>query len=214
MKLHRALRSDWSGVAPQQRNIWQRYAARTHGIVTPANFISLVGVLLTLRGLLLLAHDHFVSGLILLLIGRLADILDGLVADYTKTKSPLGEAIDASADKLLILATAIVLLASHLLPLFLGILMGLHALYNTSISLLAKQLHSSLHPSRTGKLSAVFEWAAVGLYILLAYLRQQQRPTVLVHVLALITVILFILTAAISSINYTRHTYYKRTAGA
>src|SRR5580700_510193 len=155
MKLHRALRSDWSEVAPQQRTLWQRAAACSHGVITPGNFITLIGAVFVIIGLYDLAHAQLITGVALLLIGRMADILDGMVADHTKTKSPLGEAVDAATDKILTIVALYVLLDNQLIPLIVGLVMAVHAVYNILVSTVARRLHVSLHPSSTGKLSAL-----------------------------------------------------------
>lgn len=211
MKLHRALRSDWSEVAPQQRTLWQRCAAGSHGVITPGNLITLIGAILVLRGLYDLAHAQLITGVAMLLIGRMADILDGMVADYTKTKSPLGEAVDAATDKVLTILALYVLLDKQLMPVIVGSVMALHAVYNIAVSTVARRLHVSLHPSSTGKLSALFEWACVGLYVFGDILKQQHHSNTATNVIALISLGLFIITAAWSSLNYTRSVYYKQT---
>ena len=211
MKLHRATRSDWSEVAPVQRNIWQRWAAGSHGVLTPGNIVSLIGVVLVVSGLYDLSHGQLIGGTAFLLIGRLADILDGLVADYTKTKSPLGEAVDATVDKILIVATLFVLIDKQLLPLLVGVIMAVHAVYAIGVSSVARKLRVHLHPSRAGKLGALFEWTCVGLYLFGDILNHLHHSTTLVRGAAFICFAAFAVTAVMSSLNYTRTAYYKRT---
>ena len=211
MKLHRALRSDWSEVAPQQRNIWQRTAAGSRGVITPGNIVSLIGVILVVRGLYCLAHGQLISGTATLLVGRLADILDGLVAELTKTKSPLGEGVDATVDKILIVATLYVLIDKQLLPLVVGVVMAVHAAYAIGVSTIARKLHVDLHPSRAGKLGATLEWTSVGFYLLSDILAHNLRSTSLAHAVAVICFVAFAVAAVVSSLNYTRTAYYKRT---
>jgi len=211
MNLHRAVRSDWSDIPPQQRTIWQRWAAGSRGILTPGNIVSLIGAILVIRGLFYLAEGRLVDGIWILLLGRLADIVDGMVADYTKTKSPLGEAMDATVDKILIILSLYVLLDKHLVPFIVGGLMAVHAVYNIGLSTVARKLTVSLHPSRTGKISAVFEWACVGFYLLKDILEQHHSNATLTHDAALLSFALFVITATWSSLNYTRNVYYKQT---
>jgi phosphatidylglycerophosphate synthase len=214
MKLHRATRSDWSQIAPQERNLWQRWAAGSHGVITPGNIVSLLGAALVVRGLFYLGNGQLVAGIWTVLLGRVADILDGMVADYTKTKSPLGEAIDASFDKTLLVLALIVLLDKHYLPLFVGIVMAVHAVYNIVVSSIARSFKINLHPSRAGKLCAGAEWLCVGLYLLVDILRQYHHDTTVAHGAALISFGLFVITAIWSSRNYTRNVYYKRVMGS
>ena len=211
MKLHRATRSDWSEVAPVQRNIWQRWAAASHGVITPGNIVSFIGVVLVVSGLYDLEHSQLIGGTAFLLIGRLADILDGLVADYTKTKSPLGEAVDATVDKILIVAALYVLIDKQLIPLLVGAFMAVHAVYAIGVSSVARKIRVDLHPSRAGKLGAFFEWTCVGLYLLGDILNSQHHSTSLTRGVAAICFAAFVVTAVISSLNYTRTAYYKRT---
>lgn len=210
MKLHRAIRSDWSEVAPQQRNIWQRWAACSHGIITPGNIVSIIGAALVIVGLFDIANDQLIGGLAVMLVGRCADVLDGLVADYTKTKSPLGEGVDATIDKILIGLTLIVLLDNQLLPLFVGIVMALHVLYNTVLLAVARKLKIALHPSRSGKLGAVFLWVCVGLYLLSDILKNQHHSASLTMTAAVVSFIVYVIMAAWSSRNYTQNVYYKQ----
>jgi phosphatidylglycerophosphate synthase len=210
MKLHRAIRSDWSDIAPQQRTLWQRWAAGSRGIIAPANLVSLIGAALVLRGLFYFGEGRLVAGIWCVILGRLADILDGIVADYTKTKSPLGEAVDATVDKALIILSLAVLLDKHYLPPFVGLVMAVHALYNMGLSVAARQLKVNLHPSRAGKLCAAVEWLCVGLYLLLDILRQYHHATALTQIAAVLCFGIFAITAILSSRNYTRTIYYKQ----
>src|SRR5690349_11384075 len=101
MKLHHAgTKPDWDLVAASKRNSWQRLAKLSYGVMTPGNLLSFIGILLVGIGLAAINRQHIWKGLVLLAMGRLCDILDGSAAEYTGTKSPLGEAVDASLDKI------------------------------------------------------------------------------------------------------------------
>lgn len=210
MKLHRAIRSDWSDIPPQERSMWQRWASGSRGIITPANIISILGAILVVIGLFFLSSGQLIDGIWAIFIGRVADILDGMVADYTKTKSPLGEAIDASVDKVVIVLALFVLVDKNLLPILIGLTMGIHALYNAGVSVVARRFKISLHPSRAGKLSAVFEWGTVVFYLLGDILTQRQHSPAIGHDVGLVSFGLFVILAVWSSLNYTRSVYYKR----
>jgi phosphatidylglycerophosphate synthase len=214
MKLHRALRSDWSDIAPQQRTLWQRWAAGSHGVITPGNLITIIGAALVIGGLYEIAHNRLISGVSMVIVGRLADVLDGLVADYTKTKSPFGEGLDASIDKVLIIIALFVLLDKHLIPLPVGIAMAIHAAYSAGVTTVASQLHVKLHPSRAGKSGALFEWACVGFYLLVDILKQQQHSITIARAAALLCFGLFIVMSIWSGANYARNIYYKKTMRA
>lgn len=210
MSLHRALRSDWSAVAPQERNIWQRWAAVSHGVFTPGNIISVTGGALVIWGLVLLSRNGLITGSGAIIIGRLCDLLDGLVAEHTKTKSPLGEFVDATIDKILIVLALFVLVNHELIPIAVGTLMFIHAAYMIGLATIARDIKAPLHPSRSGKLATAFEWLSVALYMFAAILKQQNYSSLLTSRLAFISFLLFIFAALWSTRNYTRYIYYKK----
>lgn len=165
MQMHRADRvADWQKPSVKQLNSWQRVARRTNGIVTPGNALSALGLALVFWGLVLLAGGHAIAGLIAIGVGRLADIVDGAAADRTGTKSPLGEAVDTTFDKIGVLATVLVFVAYGFTPLWLVALILLQHLAMVLASLLAKLRHVALHPSRAGKLAMAAVWTALGLF--------------------------------------------------
>jgi phosphatidylglycerophosphate synthase len=175
MDLHHAAKPDWSRMPPNRWNRWQRLAARTYGMVTPGNIISIIGALVVLAGLYALTIDELLIGCGLLMSGRTADILDGKAAAATMTKSPLGEAIDAAVDKVLLALAVLVLVAYNLLPLVVTFLLVLHVVYNACIVGLAYYRQITLHPSRGGKLGTAFEWVCVGSFILQQAAANQQH---------------------------------------
>ncbi|MBC7581473.1 CDP-alcohol phosphatidyltransferase family protein [Aeromicrobium sp.] len=165
MKLHRANGNDWDEVAIADRTVWQRYAARTQGYITPANAVTIFGSFIALTGLYVLALDvNTMLGVSLLLVGRLADLFDGVVADYTGTKSPIGEAVDATADKVVLAASVMTLWIIQLLPTAVFGFLALHAVYNVLLFGWALFTAQRLHPSRNGKLAAALEWVVVLLF--------------------------------------------------
>lgn len=166
MKLHQSKkRPDWDTVALESRNRWQRLAARTRGVITPGNAISLVGLCLTLTGLYLIAKTGLGLGLVIVLIGRLADVLDGFVADRTGTKSQLGKMIDASIDKITALATLIILAIYGLMPLWAVLVIGLQSIANIVLALIGRQRFKRMQPSRRGKIAVFGFWAAIVLFL-------------------------------------------------
>lgn len=162
MNLHRVSgKSDWENVAPTERNLFQKVAAASKGIVSPANVITAVGLGMVVYGLGAILHQQFWLGLILLVIGRLLDVADGLVADATQTKSSLGELFDAMADKIGTLLTIVVLIiadvtywwviAALILP---QVIIPLAILYK-------KHKGIKVHPTRQGKLSMAATWVSI-----------------------------------------------------
>lgn len=167
LSLHRTSdKPDWERYEASDRSIIQRIAAATKGIVTPGNIVSVIGLALVVYGLMLVLENNFWLGLVLIAVGRGLDVVDGLAAEATKTKSPLGEMVDAAFDKIGTLLTILVLfvgqvaawwaLAALLLPQFI-----------TPLVILYKRRKGiGVHPTRAGKLSMALTWVGiVGLLI-------------------------------------------------
>lgn len=67
--------------------------------ITP-NAITALGVLLTIVGAVLVAQERPVAALLILVMGSLADTLDGVVARATGGGTRLGAFLDSSADRI------------------------------------------------------------------------------------------------------------------
>jgi phosphatidylglycerophosphate synthase len=100
-------------------------------------------------------------GAVFIITGRLCDLIDGWLADRTGTKSPLGEAVDATADKLGTAATIIVLPLAGLMPIELAIALVVPQAAIAVMALFARRRGRGLHPSRWGKLSMAAATAAL-----------------------------------------------------
>ena len=87
----RAARAARTGMGPIARGL------RAAGI--SANAITLLGVALTIAGAALVASDRPLAGLIVLVLGSLADTLDGLVARASGGGTPAGAFLDSTADR-------------------------------------------------------------------------------------------------------------------
>ncbi|MGH7157582.1 MAG: CDP-alcohol phosphatidyltransferase family protein [Candidatus Saccharimonadales bacterium] len=173
--LHRAGRkADWETIPKNKRNPWQRLAFSTKGVVTPANVTSVIGALLVLLGLYYIVAGDLWWGLVCVAIGRLADILDGAVAQATGTKSSVGEAVDVGLDKTIIVAAIVAFFITGVIPLWAVALIGARNVINAALGLLGKARKKELHPTRTGKLAAALEWVAILLFIVAAVFRTQQ----------------------------------------
>lgn len=210
MPLHRAKRSDWNTVTPEKRSVLQQVAAKTHGVVTIPNLVSVFGGGVVLYGLLLLRvspESNLLYGTVLILIGRLLDIADGYIADWTKTKSPVGEAVDATIDKIVLVAAVLVLMEQQLVPVLFGTAMFIHATYIGLISVLAKVHRYRLHPSRAGKLSVWFEWYAIA-SMLLSQVFTSNIFTFIFAAAAWTAFATFIILGALAAIRYTQ-SYYR-----
>jgi len=168
MKLHRATRKpDWARISQRRRNLWQRLASSTEGIVTWANLATVVGFVLVVAGLIALIQQRYWLGVWILLVSRLCDIADGWLAELTGTKSPLGEALDAGFDKLSVLLALIILPAISIVPLWAVVVLVLPHLVIAGTSAVAIRRGKRLHPSRLGKISMALGWFTLGGFVLM-----------------------------------------------
>jgi phosphatidylglycerophosphate synthase len=169
MSLHRSETfPDWEKVLPQERNVWQKVAAKTGGIVTPGNFISVAGGVFVAAGLRDIKKNRKVAGTIKIGVGRIFDLVDGTVADMTKTKSPTGEIVDTGIDKAATFAGLFALPAKDILPADQAITIGVQNLANTVFSGVAKSRGVEIHPTRTGKDAMMAQWVSTGLHCISA----------------------------------------------
>src|SRR5690606_15766775 len=91
---------EWELVPASRWTRIQKIAVRTRGVITPANIITALGLGIVLWGVGVLLREQYITGILLVAGGRLLDVVDGLVAEATHTKSPLGEMLDAAVDKI------------------------------------------------------------------------------------------------------------------
>lgn len=208
--LHTAKQADWEKDG-EPKNLWQEMAHRSHGIITPANIASLVGGILAIYGLWVILDGDTVRGLVFLTIGRVADVADGIIAEYTRTKSPLGEIIDAAIDKLVVAATLIILGALELVPWVIIAIIAVQNVANVLISVLAKLRHKSLHPSRLGKVSAAFSWVTIILYPLGDWLQKDISASggALLKIVALASFAVYVVLGLQASLGYADVIYKK-----
>jgi phosphatidylglycerophosphate synthase len=168
MNLHRSdSNPDWTDVKPTDRTVWQNVAVNTRGIVTPPNFITVIGLGLVIIGLMFVMQRQDWIGIGLIIVGRLLDLVDGWLAELTQTKSPVGELFDAAADKIGTILTIIVFYAALLAPWWLLTAMLLPHIIISVISLQARRQKKQLHPSRLGKVSMAALWVGLFGFVLL-----------------------------------------------
>ncbi len=170
MNLHRTTgKPDWDSIHTADRTSFQRVAARTNGIVTPANIITIFGFGIVLYGLWAILSQQFWIGLIALAIGRLLDVVDGWVANATGTKSPLGELLDAAVDKIGTLLTIVIFFIAQVTYWWVIILLVLPQVAIPLVSFYKRRKGIKIHPTRIGKFSMASAWVGlVGLLVVRA----------------------------------------------
>ncbi|CAN5151476.1 hypothetical protein BH09PAT3_BH09PAT3_2660 [soil metagenome] len=201
MNLHRANGNDWSTIPAKEQSGWQRLAAKTNGIITPGNLVSIIGCVLVLLGIVLLAKESYGLGILLVLLGRSADLLDGFVANLTKTKSPLGEAVDASIDKFEAFVAVLVLFIKGAIPIYLALPVALHTVFGTVMFLLAQRRSGRLHPGQIGKLATATEWLALAVVVGAAAAKESSFESPLL-IFGVILSLSFTVLAIIASYKY------------
>ena len=209
MPLHRAKNNDWDTVSFDKRSVLQQIAAKSNGVITVPNFITLIGGGLVCYGLFFLLgdvnHIDILRATVLIALGRLLDIADGYVAEWTKTKSPFGEALDVSVDKITLLIVASVLLAKNLLPVWVLLAMLSHSIYNSILSFAAYIKNNRFHPSFVGKMAVWFEWVSITIFLVSTLVINTSIVHISALVFAWICFTAFAVLGAYSSFNYTLH---------
>lgn len=109
-------------------------------------------------------------------VGRAADIGDGMAAEATGTKSPIGEAVDVLIDKAETAAALPVLVKAGVLPKPAAGSIFIQNAANAAFSTVAKRRGIELHPSREGKLSTAGQWTSIGLYGMSSVAREADSP--------------------------------------
>jgi cardiolipin synthase len=170
MNLHRSTaHPDWETVNPAELTSVQRVAKATHGLLTPPNAITVLGLIIVIVGLIFLINQEYWTGLILLVIGRLLDIVDGIVADKTGTKSHVGEIFDAAADKTGTILTIVVLVIAGIAEWWIIAALLIPQVTIPLVSYYKKRGGSGVHPTRTGKISMALAWVGIaGLLLITA----------------------------------------------
>jgi phosphatidylglycerophosphate synthase len=174
MSLHRAGKlSDWETIPETDRNVWQKIAAKTKGVVTPGNIVSWTGAAFVGAGLYKIAEGDKKVGSALVIIGRGFDLGDGKAADLTGTKSPLGEATDASIDKAEALAALLTLAITKTIDRDRAVSVGVQNLTSIALGMLVKLKDQEVHPSRSGKDGTMAQWTAISLDCIEEIAREQ-----------------------------------------
>lgn len=166
-------RADWEHVAPGDRTLWQRVAARTGGWVTPGNAVTMAGALLLASGLRDVSQGKYGRGLVKMGVAGFADRLDGGVADMTQTKCPTGEMLDTAVDKGSMVASLAVMTKAGLVAPGTAAMLGAESAVNVGLAAEAKRHGNTLHPGWLAKVNMGLQRSVVGLPLLAAVARER-----------------------------------------
>jgi len=159
MNLHRASRvPDWEKVEPSERNVFQKVAAATGGVVTPGNFLTAMGGVCVGSGLIDVYNGKTKRGTKKIGIGRAFDI----AADVTGTKSPLGEVFDATLDKVAMLGIVAVFCKKGIISKRTAAHLVIQNGVNVVTTAVAKYNDVELHPSAMGKKTMALQGMTLG----------------------------------------------------
>lgn len=172
---------DWDYVVPEMRNGWQRMAARTNGVITPGNVLTIAGA-----GTDVVANYAFLSGkyrlgALCLVTEGVLDLLDGHAAAATGTRSPLGRALDAGSDAARILLTASVMTHTGILPKPAAGILATEKCLTALPGAIAKLRNINMTPSSEGKLTAFFQRSALVGFVLAAIVRETNQDALPEH---------------------------------
>lgn len=201
MSLHRATEPDWQSIPQPDRSMLQRIAANSHGLITVGNIITAIGFVMVAVGFLCILQAQLFVGVLLITIGRIADLLDGYVADKTQTKSPVGEAFDAGIDKLELAIAVPILLVTPYANTLLVVFLLIHLLLNVLLFVIAQRRHQRIHPTRAGKLSTATAWIAAGLFVL-SNVAMADWLHMVIYGTAVICAFVFVTLAFVSAYQY------------
>lgn len=129
-------------------------------IVTPANFLTLVGLILTVYGSIYITTG---IGVFALLTGRLLDLFDGPIARATHT-SRFGAFMDAMGDKLAILALLIASWRYDIAPLWVIGYILLYNLVSAILSVATELKGGNPVATRAGKYAVFLQSATLIMY--------------------------------------------------
>lgn len=179
MNLHRANKeADWAHLPSENMSGFQRIAAKTGGIITPANVLDTACLGLFFSGLKDVYQGRTLKGIAKIGVARIGDMADGALAEATKTKSPLGEAIDVVIDKVEIAAAVPILAKRGLIPRRAAAIIIAQNVANTAVTMLAKYRGVEIHSSENGKHNTFGQSLSLGVYSLSAAAEQMGAPLV------------------------------------
>jgi len=137
------------------------------------NFLTLIRILTIPFFLVYLAYHKYLEALIIFIFGGVTDFLDGLVARWTNQQTRLGAFLDPVADKLLVLASYLMLSFIDGIPTWLTVVVisrdAILVLGFVIIHLMFNE-RPEIKPTRIGKWSTTFQLLTLG--VALAFLHQ------------------------------------------
>jgi phosphatidylglycerophosphate synthase len=141
----------WDDVAPEDRNIAQKIAAKTKGAITPANILTIAANVTSITGIVEVCKGNFAEGAILFGAGRLGDYGDGKLARLTRTQSWIGEGLDVAGDKVQAIGGLTLMSIFGQYPLEASIPKLVGQVGIVGISYAATKKGADLHPGNPGK---------------------------------------------------------------
>lgn len=143
--------NQWDSVEPQDRNMWQRIAAKTNGWLAPAMSVTAAGNVAAFAGIEQACVGNTTQGAVLFGVGRVFDFIDGKVARATGTSSSKGEAFDVGFDKLQIIGGLAALSITEVYPLEASLPKIGTQLAITAVGAVAAGRGIDIHPGWKGK---------------------------------------------------------------
>ena len=174
-------------------------------VLTPANQLTLLRMLLIPAFVILIVYGEMGWALLAFLIAGITDALDGLIARWTGQKTTLGAWLDPTADKLLLVSTFIVLTLPGIglvsrIPLWLTVCMISRDL-TIVVTVIIVNLaigRRTFRPTLLGKIATGIYIATGLVFLIVNYLGRPSPVTdVMVYLSLIITVV--------SALHYIRH---------
>ena len=174
-------------------------------VLTPANQLTLLRMLLIPAFVILIVYGEMGWALLAFLVAGITDALDGLIARWTGQKTTLGAWLDPTADKLLLVSTFIVLTLPGIglvsrIPLWLTV-----CLISRDLTIVVTVIIVNLaigrrtfRPTLLGKIATGTYIATGFVFLVVNYLGRPSPVTdVMVYLSLIITVV--------SALHYIRH---------
>jgi cardiolipin synthase len=136
------------------------------------NFLTLIRILTIPFFLVLLAYHRYFEALILFVFGGITDFFDGLIARWMNQQTPLGAFLDPVADKLLVLASYVMLGFVGGIPMWFAVVVisrDVLILLGFCVIGLMLEERPEIKPTRIGKWSTMFQLLTLGVALALLH---------------------------------------------